>query len=553
MANVINFDVKDIITTASKDAKIKLLPGVKIGKKAAAGVGVSKLRPSGDTSGATITCVATILDKILVENAIAAKMLLDGIYGEVTLEGHTYCFTCGEDGINYKDKPLTGANALIPLVCYYLSEPDPYKVDSSELCSIFAKIRDNYARTGAATVNDVALFCDSFYYTAMSHIGEDGIFEVKEDHPAIGQIANALRNYDKAKYEETVKPIPMFSGVDMPALTGLPNYMELEKETDASDYTVENIKAGKFRLNYDFGPNKEVKSLSYLDNVVISDIAREIIAVAHKSLSEALMKYDAGFADAEDLKETALNIMLVGRPGTGKTTVANIVSAALGLPTFSTIISHNTEEDSFTEKFVPNERGVQAVKTGYADIHENGGVAILEEVNLAGPGVTAGALGQALEYPFVLELSDHQVKRHPLCMVIGAMNVNTFGSKGLNQAFDSRFLMTFVLDDPERDVFIDILRVQTKCSQELAEWVYDAYTRILNTLNSKEYNSEDLCLNITLRACVGAIRCIKSGIAPKRALEHAFYGKVYVNDPSIADRIKEEVIDSLRDFRGNIC
>lgn len=554
MAKQITTNFMEILN-GERDLPVKILSGTKTGKKMKAGIGVSKNRPSDDKSGAVINCAAVILDKILVSNTVAAKKFLDGIYGEYTKNGTTYCFICGEDCINYKDEALTGADALIPLICFYLSEPDPYKVDSSELCSIFAKIRDNYSRTGAATEKDVALFCDSFYYTLLGHIDERGDFNVVENHEGIGRIADAIKDYDKEKYDETVKPIPMFSGIDIPSLTGLPDYSE-ETKVEGDICNFDDVKAGKFRLNIDWGDeaNLYVPSLSELDDFVPSPKFYSQLRKLHYRLSRVIARMDAGFTGKDAIKDDYINYMIVGRPGTGKTTMLYALAAALGLPISTITISNNTEEDTFEGMNKIVNGGFHLVDTDFLKRYEEGGIAACEELNLANPAVTSGAMGQAIEKPFILKKDGHiNLTRHPLFVCVGTMNVNTFGSKGVNQALDSRLKQTYVLEDPDDDVFIQILQTRTGCSEALAKWVYEAYSRILNMLMSKEYNSEDLCLNITLRGCLGAIENIMEGSSPKEALEDTFYGKIYVNDPAIADRIKEEVIDSLKDFRGSIC
>lgn len=549
MANKTTTNFKEILSS-EKDSAIKLLPGVKTGKKAKAGLGVSKARPTDDKSGAVINCAALVLDKLLVSNTISAKKFLDGIYGEYTSGGVTYAFTCGEDCINYKGAALTGFEALIPLMCFYLSEPDPYKVDTSELCSYFAKIRDAYARTGAATEKDMALFCDSFYYTVIGHIDEED-FSIIENHDGIGRLADAIKDYDKEKYNETVKPIPMFTGIDMPGLTGLPDYVE-EAKMGGDICNFDDVKAGKFRLNIDWG-DTPVPSLSELDEFVPSPKFYSQLRKLYYRLSRVIARMDAGFTGKDAIKNDYVNYMIVGRPGTGKTTMLHALCAALGLPISTITISNNTEEDTFEGMNKVVNGGFHLVDTDFVKRYEHGGMAACEELNLANPAVTSGAMGQAIEKPFILKKDGYiNVTRHPLFVCVGTMNVNTFGSKGVNQALDSRMKQTYVLEDPEDEVFIQILQKVTGCSEALAKWVFEAYSRILNTLTSKEYNSEDLCLNINLRGCLGAIENIIEGSAPKEALEDTFYGKIYVNDPVIADRIKEEVIDSLKDFRGSI-
>ena len=64
--------------------------------------------------------------------------------------------------------------------------------------------------------------------------------------------------------------------------------------------------------------------------------------------------------------------------------------------------------------------------TAFSKAFETGGIVVLEEFNLADPGVLQGAIGQAIEYPFILNKDGWmEVRRHPLCVIIATMNSGT--------------------------------------------------------------------------------------------------------------------------------
>ena len=70
------------------------------------------------------------------------------------------------------------------------------------------------------------------------------------------------------------------------------------------------------------------------------------------------------------------------------------------------------------------------VQTDFLKAYKNGGIVVLEEINLADPALIMGALGQAIEPPFVLNENGFQtVHRHPMCVIIATQNVGTVGSK----------------------------------------------------------------------------------------------------------------------------
>lgn len=175
--------------------------------------------------------------------------------------------------------------------------------------------------------------------------------------------------------------------------------------------------------------------------------------------------------------------------------------------------------------------------------YTEGGIIVLEELNLSDPAVTMGALGQAIEFPFTLQRDGYEtVHRHPMCIIISTMNVGTYGSKQLSQALSSRYKQTFVLDDPKKDDFIKILRTSGG-SEEVCTWVYTVYSRIINYLVNN--NAEELCMNVTLRGCQGALENLEEGMDPERAIECSLIGKIAECDLELARSVSDSVFLSL--------
>ena len=208
-------------------------------------------------------------------------------------------------------------------------------------------------------------------------------------------------------------------------------------------------------------------------------------------------------------------------------------------------MSKNSEEDTFEGVTKVVDGKLSFISTDFLEAYTNGGIIILEEVNLADPAVVMGAIGQAVEFPFVLKKNGYEtVRRHPLCIIISTMNIGTYGSKGVNQAFSSRFKQSYILDDPTKDQFVKILGMNGY-DKKKCEYVYDSYSRIVTYLKTPEVNAEEICLNLSIRGCLGALQNIEDGDDPKEALKNTLVGKIYEVDPEIADCVNKEIIRAL--------
>ena len=237
-----------------------------------------------------------------------------------------------------------------------------------------------------------------------------------------------------------------------------------------------------------------------------------------------------------------INISLVGKPGTGKTVMAYAISAATGMPVYSVNLSHNTDEDEFQGQTKIVDGKAQFVETDFLNAYTNGGIIILEEVNLANPAVIMGALGQAVEFPFILKRNGYEtVRRHPLCIIITTMNIGTAGSKIPSQAFMNRFKQTYTLNDPTASDFVKIL-CTSGAEKAKCQWVYDAYEKIVAYLNSDEINEEDIAMTLSLRTCFGALENMEEGDSPLDAIKHSIIGKIAESDLALARDCETEVL-----------
>lgn len=530
-------------TLFGKKEDLTLLPGKTTNQKAPAGIGFSASRPYGVKTAATISGIVKPVEMLLQKHAVFIRGFVDGIYGEATVDGKIYRFSADENVIHYEKEALTGYNALIPVLAYYLMMANNYE----EFRNAFLTIKEQLETNKVASIEAVANFCDSFYYSIVQAEALDEI-EVEEN-------SLSLATVQQGENKSFLSPISVLQDVEMPVVTGYKPLAEVKEKKKKGFFTFDEIKAGKCRLNFSWPEEalKNIPTLESLDDYVPCEKFYLTLRKLYTRLNNTIHRIDAGLTGVDAIARDVVNFFITGKPGTGKTTMVYALAAALGLPVYSIAITKNTEEDTFEGVTKVVDGKLQFVETKFLKAFESGGIALLEEINLADPAVIMGGIGQAVEFPYVLEKNGCETtNRHPLFVAIGTFNTGTYGSKGVNQALSSRFKQTYILDDPKKEDFIAILMKSTGASNSLATWVYDAYDSINSALKGRDYNAEDICTNITMRACIGAIENIFDGEEPKIAIENTLIGKIAESDLEIAQRINEEVVENLRTFRGAI-
>lgn len=530
-------ELKDLYSY--KNTGIQACGGIKVGLPAPSGVYQSEHR-SGESLAAKVSLAGFIFDLMFVyPKTWSAYSTADGrVYVEFKdgtmylADSTTYSYKAGSD---YHRRYYAVANVVYEL---YLGK-------NKELQTILSNIIDEYSATGTVAQSAAFAFCDSHYYGHLKEFGRTCPEDSEMDTGDVEAIKMAFRSGSMQKLDSIFPDMLSRSVWESPSAA--PKKKSASKKS--GDF-IKECKEGKYRVAYEWPEQLKgyIKKPEYLDTFESTPQFEKVVKKIKFRADRILERMDMGLTGAEAIGKDNMNIMLLGKPGTGKTALAYALSAATGMPVCTTAWNKHSEEGEVEGKCRIVDGHPEFVETDSLLFHQYGGIDINEEINLADPSVTMGCLGQKLEAPYIVKKNGYEtVVRHPLNVIIGTMNVGTNGSNPLNEALANRFKTPYILDDPTRDTFISILMKASKKSKEVCSWVYDAYEASVDYLKSPEVNEDEIVNNLSIRTCLGAIENMEEGQEPIEALVNSIVGAVAVVDLSVARNLQHERIECLKE------
>ena len=217
------------------------------------------------------------------------------------------------------------------------------------------------------------------------------------------------------------------------------------------------------------------------------------------------------------------NILLSGPKATGKNLLADNLSQLFGRPQWNTSFHINTDSTSLigTDTFIDNE-----VKLRRGSVYEcavNGGFGVFDEINMAKNDAIA-VLHSALDYRRVIDVPGYErIDLHEATRFIGTMNYEYAGTKELNEALVSRFM---VIDIPmlEEEKLMLILKNEFKDADEEK---LNQFAGIFMDLQLKFKNGEISSKSIDLRGLIGSLKTIKRGLNPCDAINMGITSKSF--------------------------
>lgn len=373
--------------------------------------------------------------------------------------------------------------------------------------------------------NSVGLFCDAIYYNFVKSHDAVG-FVSSEDEIATAFVA-------ETDMSPLVEATADFSGDTDP----------FEKIEIDNYWTWDSCVRGEHRVNYEWAPEalEHIPPLSTLDHFVPTPEFIAMLAIVEQSLGKIKGRIDKGLTGEDALGDDVVNLKLSGPPGSGKSFALKCLAAVLGMPFWVTSFNPNSDE-SFAEgktRMVGAEPRHTDAPLTMCQMY--GGISAGEEPNTGDPEMIFGVYSQIVESPYTLYRNGCEaIVRHPLSVYAILYNKNC-GSATMHAALLNRFNQPFKFEPATKDVFVKMLLKKAGSSssdtedvnklyneyavrrksfkttpKKLCNWVYDAYARVMNSLDSS--SGRDAAEAISLRSCFGVIQAIQAGEEPYKAL-----------------------------------
>ncbi len=228
------------------------------------------------------------------------------------------------------------------------------------------------------------------------------------------------------------------------------------------------------------------------------------------------------------------NLLLSGAKATGKNILAENLAWIFQRPVYNISFNVNTDSSSLigTDTFRDNE--VQLRKGSVYRCAEEGGFGILDEINMA-KNDEASVLHATLDHRRIIDVPGYEkIDLHPAARFIGTMNYGYAGTRELNEALVSRFL---VIDMPmlSEETLCRILRHDYP---DIREEALQAFSGLFLDLQTKAQNSEISTKAMDLRGLLAALGAVKIGLRPWQAVQMGITNKAF-------DIFEREIVSDL--------
>lgn len=217
------------------------------------------------------------------------------------------------------------------------------------------------------------------------------------------------------------------------------------------------------------------------------------------------------------------NLLLCGDKATGKNILAENLAWIFGRPTYNISFHVNTDSSSLigTDTFKNNE-----VTLRQGSIYQcavSGGFGILDEINMAKNDAVA-VLHAVLDYRRIMDVPGYEkITLHPATRFIGTMNYGYAGTKELNEALVSRF-MVINMPPLSMERLEQILR---NIFPHIKADALEQFCGLFLDLQLKAKNGEISTKAVDMRGLIGALRLIHGGLTPMEAVEMGIINKSF--------------------------
>ena len=228
------------------------------------------------------------------------------------------------------------------------------------------------------------------------------------------------------------------------------------------------------------------------------------------------------------------NLLLSGGKATGKNILAENLAYIFGRPSYNISFHVNVDSAALvgTDTFIDNE--VRLRKGMVTLCAENGGFGVFDEINMA-KNDAVSVLHAALDYRGIIDIPGYdRIELHPATRFIGTMNYGYAGTKELNEALVSRFM---VINMPKQDEETVQLILKTYFP-EIKENALKQFVGLFMDLQLKAEHSEISTKSVDIRGMIGALKTIQTGLNPTAAVNMGITNKCF-------DIFEREIVEDI--------
>lgn len=228
------------------------------------------------------------------------------------------------------------------------------------------------------------------------------------------------------------------------------------------------------------------------------------------------------------------NILLTGTKATGKNLLAENLAYVFGRPSWNISFHVNTDSSALigTDTF---RNGEVQLRTGPVyDCAVGGGFGIFDEVNMA-KNDAVSVLHAALDYRRILDVPGYEkIVLHDAARFIGTMNYGYAGTRELNEALVSRFMVVEMPSVTEETLTRILTRMFDKFRPEGLTQICGLFLDLQRKADNNEISTKPL----DLRGLIGALRTVRAGLAPRQAIRMGIVNKSF-------DLFERELVEDI--------
>lgn len=237
------------------------------------------------------------------------------------------------------------------------------------------------------------------------------------------------------------------------------------------------------------------------------------------------------------------NLLLVGPKATGKNVLAENLAAVFGRPEWDISFYLNTDAATLigTDTFRGGEVHFRQGPISCCAVH--GGFGILDEINMA-KNESLAVLHATLDFRRIIDVPGYdRIDLAPCTRFIGTMNYGYAGTRELNEALSSRFVVLNMPIIGEAEVHRLLLAQYPQLKDDYASQLASLFQDIRKKCDSSEISTKPL----DLRGLMSSVLLVQNALPLGRALEISISNKCFdaYERQLVADLIASRIDVSL--------